>query len=172
MEFLLIIMNFFKIGLFTIGGGLVVLSLIQDLAAKYGWLTTEQFTNMIAIAQSTPGAIGINTATFVGYSKIGILGGILATVAVVLPGTIIAVIISHFINAYSNNKYVVYGLSGIRIVVIGIILAAICNIGKLVLIDIKSAILTVIFFIAVYKYKKHPIVYITMGAIVGMIVYR
>lgn len=171
MEFAIVVYNFFKIGLFTIGGGLVVLSMIQELAIQYGWLTTHQFTNMIAIAQSTPGAIGINTATYVGYTKIGIIGGIIATIAVVLPGSIISMIIAHFIDSYRNNKYVQHGMRAIRIVVVGIILAAISSIGKMVLIDTKSVVLTGLFLIAVIKFKKHPIVYITTGAIVGIVLY-
>lgn len=171
MEFILVIIEFFKIGLFTIGGGLVVLPLLQEIAFKNGWLTPDQFANMLAVAQSTPGAIGINTATFVGHSIYGVVGGIFVTIAIILPGSTLAVIVAHFISIYKNNKYIKYALSGIRIVVIGIVLAAIFNIAKIIIFDVKSVILTICILIGVIKYKKHPIIYILIGAVAGVIVY-
>ncbi len=172
MGLLSLIIDFFKIGLFTIGGGLVILPLLQEVVSKNGWLTPEQFANMIAVSQSTPGAIGINTATFAGYSIYGILGGLLATLALVLPGSILSVIIFNFINLYKKNIYVKYALHGIRAAVIGIILVAVCNIAKVVLFDMKSVLLFGAMLVGVMKFKRHPIVYILIGALTGVIIWR
>ncbi len=171
MDLLILIFNFFKIGLFTIGGGLVILPLLQEVVTTYGWLTPEQFTNMIAISQSTPGAIGINTTTFAGHTVYGVLGGILASLALVLPGTILSVILLKFIDTYKENEYVKYGLNGIRTVVIGIVLVAMVNIAKVVLIDIEAVILFGVMLVGVMKFKKHPALYIIIGAVTGMVLW-
>ena len=88
--------EFFKIGLFSIGGGLATLPFLQDLADKTDWLTASELVDMIAISESTPGAIGINTATFVGYKAGGVIGGITTTLGIITPSIIIILLIAHF----------------------------------------------------------------------------
>ncbi len=171
MKLLILIYNFFKIGLFTIGGGLAILPLLQEVVTTHGWLTQDQFMNMIAVSQSTPGAIGINTTTFAGYSVYGVLGAVLASVVLVMPGMILSIILLKFIDTYKENRYVKYALTSIRAVVIGIILVAIVNIAKVVLIDIKSIILFGLMFVCIRKFNKHPVLYIAIGAITGMVIW-
>src|SRR5699024_12651778 len=92
MIYIKLFFTFFKIGLFSIGGGLATLPFLQELVSKYGWITSNELLNMIAISESTPGPIGINTATFVGYSMYGVLGGIIDTVGTMNPYIIINII--------------------------------------------------------------------------------
>ena len=117
MIFLQLFYTYLKIGLFGFGGGYAMLSLIQDeVVGKYGWVTSQEFTDIVAISQMTPGPIGINSATYIGYTavlnagyspEISILGSVLATTAVCLPSFILVLIISYFFARFRNNKYVI-----------------------------------------------------------------
>ena len=134
MLFLLLFWTFFQIGLFGFGGGYAMLSLIQgEIVNRYHWMTTSQFTDIVAISQMTPGPIGINAATYVGYTSVvnagygsgwGILGSIVATVAVVLPSLILMILISRFLLAYKNHPVVEHVFSGLRPAVVGLLAAA------------------------------------------------
>ncbi len=125
---------FFQIGLFGFGGGYAMLSMIQgEVVNRYHWLTTGQFTDIVAISQSTPGPIGINSATYVGYISLinagheyywGILGSFIATFAVVLPSLILMIIISKFLMKYKNHPAVEETMQGLRPAVVGLLAAA------------------------------------------------
>ena len=126
--------TFFKIGLFGFGGGYAMLSMIQgEVVSRYGWLTTGQFTDIVAVSQSTPGPIGINSATYVGYSSVvnagfspywGILGSFIATFAVVLPSFILMLAISKFFMKYKDSVSIGHALMGLRPAVVGLLAAA------------------------------------------------
>jgi chromate transporter len=178
--------EFFKIGLFTYGGGLAMLPLLRERATSFGWFTEEQFTDMIAISQSTPGPIAINMATFVGYDRGGILGAVISSIGVILPGFIIILIISKFLQHFNENPIVKAIFIGLRATVVGLILTAIVNIALISIVnfklftktqivsdlfDIKSIILFAVTMFAVIKYKKHPIYYIVFAGIVGIIIW-
>jgi chromate transporter len=134
MVFLLLFYTFFKIGLFGFGGGYAMLSMIQgEVVTKYHWLTTSQFTDIVAISQMTPGPIGINTATYVGYSSVvnagfspavGILGSALATFSVVLPSFILMFTITRLLIKYRESNLVDTMFSLLRPTVVGLIAAA------------------------------------------------
>ena len=98
--------EFFKIGLFAIGGGLATMPFLYDMSEKTGWFTKSELTNMIAISESTPGPLGVNMATYVGFSTSGILGGIIATLGLITPAIIIIIIVSNFLNKFKDNPYV------------------------------------------------------------------
>ncbi|MCD7777539.1 MAG: chromate transporter [Clostridiales bacterium] len=107
MNLLLLMFEFFKIGLFSVGGGLATLPFLYNLAAKdYGWFDTSTLADMIAVSESTPGPMGVNMATYAGYHAAGIIGGICATIALAVPGIIIIIIIYKFLEKFRNNKYV------------------------------------------------------------------
>ncbi|WP_212692427.1 chromate transporter [Vallitalea guaymasensis] len=178
--------EFFKIGLFTYGGGLAMLPLLQEKATAYGWLTKEQFTDMIAISQSTPGAIAINMATFVGYDQAGFLGSLISSIGVILPGFIIIIIVAKFLKHFNEKPVVKAIFVGLRATVIGLILTAVINVAmvsvvnidlynetKIIgnLFDVKSIILFAVTMFAVIKYKKHPIYYIISAGIIGIIIW-
>ena len=115
----------FKIGLFTFGGGYAMISLLEsELVAKRKWLESDEFLNVVAIAESTPGPVAINAATYVGYKLAGVWGSLSATVAVALPSFSIIFLISLFFDAFLSLKYVAYAFDGIRACVIFLILSA------------------------------------------------
>ncbi len=115
----------FKIGLFTFGGGYAMISLLEsELVAKRKWLESDEFLNVVAIAESTPGPVAINAATYVGYKLAGVWGSLSATVAVALPSFSIIFLISLFFDAFLSLKYVAYAFDGIHVCVIFLILSA------------------------------------------------
>lgn len=117
--------TFFKIGLFTFGGGYAMIANIrEDVVEKRSWLDDDELTQVIAVAESTPGPIAINLATFVGYKKGGFWGGLVSTIGVVLPSLIIIYTISMFLDSFMTNKYVAYAFAGIKCAVAFLIIKA------------------------------------------------
>lgn len=184
MIYLKLFIEFFKIGLFSVGGGLATLPFLQQLIYKYGWVTSEELLNMIAISESTPGPIGINMATFLGYKTAGVFGGILATVGIVTPSLIIIIIIAHYFTKFSEKHILKSSFYGIRPAVAGLIGAAGFEVAKvsifnlnrymeskkfLQLFDLKGILLFGVILFLINKYKKHPIIYIILAAVVGVI---
>ncbi|MBO7296499.1 MAG: chromate transporter, partial [Clostridia bacterium] len=123
MIYLQLFVTFFEIGLFTFGGGYAMISLIRDKALALGWLTEEQLLNMIAVAESTPGPIAVNMATFVGSTQGGVFGALTATLSVVLPSFIIILLIASVIRNFLKYKGVQAFLGGVRPCVVALILA-------------------------------------------------
>ena len=118
-------LSFFKIGLFTFGGGYAMLALIEsELVEKKKWISKEEFLDMVAIAESTPGPIAINSATYIGYKRAGVLGSALSTLGVVLPSFIIIFVISLFLEAFLAVELVAYAFRGIQACVVYLIISA------------------------------------------------
>ena len=189
MLFLQLFYTFFKIGLFGFGGGYAMLSMIQgEVVTRYGWLTPQEFTDIVAISQMTPGPIGINSATYVGYTTIaeqygtsmGVLGSCIATFAVVLPSFILMLTISKFFLKYQKHPVVESVFSGLRPAVVGLLASA-----ALVLMNVEnfgsptkdtytfvvSVIIFLIAFVGTKKYKANPILMIIACGIAGLILY-
>ncbi len=184
MTLLTMFLEFFKVGLFAIGGGLATIPFLQELAYKYDWYTTQELVDMIAISESTPGPIGINMATYVGYKVGGIPGGIVAVAGIVAPSVIIIVLIAHYYTKFSEKPLVQSAFYGLRPAVTGLIGAAgfevarisMFHINKFLetynvsdLINIKSVILFAAVLFLTNKFKKHPIVYLVFAAVIGII---
>ena len=165
--------SFFKIGLFGFGGGYAIISLIQHEIEIHGWMTQSEFTDIIAISQMTPGPIGINSATYVGYTASGtVLGSVVATFAIVLPSFLIMLTLSRFLFVLQGNKYMEFALLGLRPAVIGLIAAAaLVLMNSENFIDYKSIILFGIAFIASFKFKLHPILLIILAGVAGLLLY-
>lgn len=183
MLYLKLYLVFFKIGLFAVGGGLATLPFLQEIVNKYGWITSQELLNMIAISESSPGPIGINAATFVGYNTAGIFGGVLATLGLITPSIIIIIIIAHYFGKFSEEPLVQSAFYGIRPAVTGLIGAAgfqvakIClfNINKYMasknirdIFDLKGLVLFGIILYLINKYNKHPVIYLLAAAIIGI----
>jgi chromate transporter len=178
MLYLQLFITFFKIGLFGFGGGAAMLSLIQfEVVEHYGWITTSEFTNMVAVSQVTPGPIGINCATYAGYLATGnAFGSALATFALVLPSFIIMMLLIAFMTKKKDNKYIDSVMCILRPVVIGLIAAA-----ALLLIteetfgvgysDWTAWLIFIGAFIATKWLKLSPILMILFAAIIGLVVY-
>lgn len=165
--------SFFKIGLFGFGGGYAILSLIQHEIETYGWISQAEFTDVIAISQMTPGPIGINSATYVGYVASGsILGSVIATFAIMLPSFIIMITLVKFFFRLQGNKYLEYAFLGLRPIVIGLIgAAAVLLMTKENFIDYISFIIFGAVFLLSMKGKIHPIALIVIAGVTGFIIY-
>ena len=174
MTYFLLFIEFFKIGLFSIGGGLATLPFLYNLADKYHWIDSATISNMIAISESTPGPIGINMATYCGFKVGGILGALIASISLVLPAFFIIILIFKFLNKFNDNFYIKSMLYGIKPAVIALILIPCMTLMKNSFlingaINIKSFAIFFVFFILIMKFKKHPIFYIALGAILGLL---
>ena len=161
--------EFFKIGLFAIGGGLVTIPFLFELTRKYDWFSAHELMDMIAVSQSTPGPVGINMATYAGFKTAGVYGGITATFSLVLPSLIIVILVSKLLSRYSENSLVEDIMTAIRPAGIALILHAGIELFKLSVTDYFSAALTLAFFLLIYFYKKNPLFYIILSAIVGIV---
>lgn len=183
-ELLLLFYEFFKIGLFSVGGGLATLPFLYDLADKYDWFTRAMVADMVAVSESTPGPLGVNMATYTGFQNVGILGGLVSTIGLVFPSVVVIIIISQFLKKFRNNEYVEKVFVTIRPTVTGMIAAAGFGViahslfrpeilqsgGSLIqFFGIKECILFILLFIATNKIKKHPIFYIVIAAVVGIL---
>jgi chromate transporter len=167
-----IFITFFKIGLFSFGGGYAMLPLIQqEVTIAHTWVTTTEFIDIVAISQITPGPIAINSATYIGYKTASILGSTVATIGVVLPSIIIMIIISKFFFKFKNNKYVEYAFLGLRPSTVGLVAAAAILVAYGSFIDYKSVVIFALAFVASYKYKADPILLTAVAAVVGYVLY-
>ena len=178
MVYLQLFYAFFKIGLFGFGGGAAMLPLIQfELVEHYHWVSSAEFANMVAVSQMTPGPIGINCATYAGsLATGGVLGSLVATVAVVLPSFIIMLIVAKMLAKFKNNVYVEGALRGLRPVVVGLIAAAALllmneeNFGEHCA-DYVSWLIFAVAFVAVKFLKINPILMIALAAVAGLVIY-
>lgn len=187
MIFLQLFYTFFKIGLFGFGGGYAMISMIQgEVVTRHEWLSSNEFTDIIAISQMTPGPIGINSATYVGYSAVvnagyshavGILGSTIATVSVVLPSFILMVLISKFFLKYQKHPIIASVFEGLRPGVVGLLAAAALvlmngeNFGTYNWQILTNIILFAGTFIASYRYKVNPILLIVICGIIGYVTF-
>ena len=188
MIYLQLFFEFFKTGLFAVGGGMATLPFLYDMAEKTNWFTSGQLADMIAVSESTPGPIGVNTATYVGFTTAGFWGGLIATLALVTPSVIIIVIISYFLKAFRENKYVDAAFYGLRPASTGLIAAAGMTVVTITLLQMdlfknsgsimdlfnwKSLILAVIIYILSNNIKQtkklHPVFFIVGSAIIGIL---
>lgn len=182
MIWLQLLLVYLKIGVLGFGGGYAMLSLIQaDVVDRYGWLSLQEFTDIVAISQMTPGPIGINSATYIGYTAVhnagysefvSILGSCLATFAVCLPSFLLVLFISFYFLKFKNNKYVAAAFTGLRPATVGLIAAAaLMLMNKENFIDYKSYLIFGAAFVLTWKFKLHPILMIFLAGIAGLVLY-
>ena len=173
MIYLQLFLSFFKIGLFGFGGGYAILSLIQSEIYKYGWMSSQEFTDMVAISQMTPGPIGINAATYVGYTSTGsVLGAVVANFAIILPSLIIMLILCRLYFRLKDNKYVAAVLQGLRYIVIGLIAAAALQLMTPDnFIDTWSYVLFALVLAGTMALRLNPILLICICGLAGIAIY-
>ena len=185
MNLLLLMAEFFKTGLFSVGGGLATLPFLYEMSNRHPeWFTHADIADMIAISESTPGAIGINMSSYAGYRAAGIPGGILASLALALPCVIIILIIARFLARFRQNRYVEGAFYGLRPASIAMISAAGLNVARIALVRLdaltsgaglgeffiwKALVLAVLIFIGQKKLKWSPVIFIALSAVVGVI---
>lgn len=165
-------LTFLKIGAFSFGGGYAVLSLIQkEVIENTHWISAQDFIDIVAIAEMTPGPIAVNSSTFAGY-KIGfIAGSAAATLGVVLVPIIVTLLVSIYFNKFKHLKQVSWILKGIRPAVLGLIAAACIKIGSISIVDIRGAVIALLVFAGVYKLKLNPIIAIFISGGLGVLFY-
>lgn len=180
--------EFFKTGLFAVGGGMATLPFMYDISDKTGWFTHSMLADMVAVSESTPGPIGVNMATYVGFVTGGIPGAVIATVGLVTPSVILILLIARVLKAFRENQYVDAGFYGLRPCSVGLIAAAGVLVIKLALFNtelytstgalldlfnFKALILAAVLLVATRCIKKlkglHPIVFILASAVIGIV---
>ena len=192
MIFLELFLRFFFVGLFAIGGGLATVPFLQSMGEATGWFNQSDIADMIAISESTPGPIGVNMATYVGYQSGevfgvagGIFGGVIATLGLITPSIIVIVIVARMLQKFKDSKYVEYAFYGLRAASIGLVASACLGVAKIAFwnteimaesgsvfaaVNYKSIILSAVIFFCVTKFKKlHPIALILFSAVVGIL---
>lgn len=182
MLLLQVFWEFFKIGLFAVGGGPATIPFLFELSAKTNWFSVTELTNMIAVSESTPGPIGLNMATYVGFTTLGFFGGLVSTFGLVFPSVVVIIIIAKFMANFSSNIYVKRAFWGIRPAVTALIASAVISMIKASLFiigedgsltpAIGSIIICLIAFglLQIPKLKKiHPGIWIIVAAVLGVI---
>lgn len=188
MIYLRLFWEFFKVGLFSVGGGLATLPFLYSLGAKTGWFSTADVANMLAVSESTPGPIGVNMATYAGFDCAGVLGGVVATLGLVTPSVIVIVLIAMALQAFRTNKYVDAAFYTLHPASTGLIAAAGWSVFTLVLVNLdayrasyqqadllqwKNLILFAVIWVLtnlVKPLKKlHPVVFLALAAVVGIV---
>lgn len=178
MIFLTLYFEFFKTGLFSIGGGLATLPFLFELAGKYDWFTEAQLLDMIAVSESSPGPIGINMATFAGFNAAGPLGGVVATLGIVTPSIVIIILITKFLTQFSSNMYVKNVFKVLRPAVTGLIAAAGISVVISCLligeqgnrtVNLPAAIIFTVLLFLTIRFKKHPVFYLIISAAAGVV---
>lgn len=175
--------EFFKAGLFAAGGGLATLPFLYAISESTGWFSTADIANMIAISESTPGPLGVNMATYAGYQTLGIAGGIWATLSLTSPALFVITAVSKALDKFKNALLVEKIFYGLRPCSIALITAAGLGVAKISLLNIKNDIpapnilsffdwkcilLVVIMWYALWRFKKHPVLYIAISAAIGI----
>lgn len=169
-ELVLLFTSFFKIGIMTFGGGYAMLPMLErELVVNHKWATMEEIMDYFAIGQCTPGIIAVNTATFIGYKRKGILGGIIATLGVIAPSIIIISAIAGILDLVSENKYVKHAFAGISVAVCALLVQALIKMGKSGVKDIFTAILAVLSFAVSLAFGVSPIIPVVLSGIAGCV---
>lgn len=181
MEFLRLLYAFAFTGIFAVGGGLATIPFLQDMADRYGWFTTKELMDMVAISESTPGPIGINMATYVGIRVGGYTGGVLATLALVFPSVVLVLLLIPFLDRYQKSPLTQGIFYGLRPTSTALITAALISFIKMVVfysgqisfsgINGLNLALFLGFFAFVQRKDPHPVFVICLGALVGMVLH-
>ena len=183
MIYLRLFFEFFKTGLFSVGGGLATLPFLYEMSTKTGWFTTADIADMIAVSESTPGPIGINMSTYAGFTTGGVLGGVVASIGLSVPSVIIILIIAKFLEKFRSNCFVEGAFYGLRPASIAMITAAGLNVARVALVNMdalaagnygefflwKAILLGIAIFIGQRKLKWSPVIFIAIAAVVGIV---
>ena len=186
MTYLRLFLEFCRVGLFSVGGGLATIPFLTDLGERTGWFTSGQLADMIAISESTPGPMGVNMATYVGFTSGGVLGGVISTLGLIFPSIVIILVIAQFLQRFRQSKAVDGVFYGLRAASVALITAAMLQVAQIALLhpaqelesalslspDLPAILLAAAIFVCV-KFtplkKVHPIFFIIASAVVGAI---
>ena len=184
MIYLQLFLEFFKTGLFAVGGGMATLPFLYDMAERTGWFTAAQLADMIAVSESTPGPIGINMSTYVGFITAGVPGAVIASLALAAPCVIVILLVIRVLDKFKGSPLVDSIFKALRPASIGMITAALIGVVKesllylenfagiatvLSVFNWKAIALAVVLWFIMKKWKTHPIAYIAIAAAVGVV---
>ncbi len=176
MVYITLFFIFLKIGMFSFGGGLAMLPIIEREVVNHNWLTVEEFMKIVSISQMTPGPIAVNTATFVGNKAGGVFGAMIATIGLTLPSVVLMLLISSFILKVQNHPLKISFFTGIKAVSISLILFAAFNLGgNIFFVDNSTKIIPIIFtgifYLIINKSRLHPLVIIALAGSIGYFIF-
>lgn len=172
-ELFVLFVSFMKIGLFTFGGGYAMLPLIQrEIVEKRGWASEEEITDYYAIGQCTPGIIAVNAATFVGYKRKGVSGGIFATLGLVFPSMVVITIIAALLETFASNPYVQNAFAGIRVCVCVLMLNSVVKFWKISIKDRISLVIFAVVFLCAAFLNVSPAVFVILAGAAGLMLGR
>lgn len=184
MIYLRLFYEFFKVGLFSVGGGLATIPFLEELAQRTSWFTVGQLADMIAISEATPGPIGVNMATYVGFTTAGILGSVIATLGLITPSVIVILIVIQILNRFKKSRVVQSIFMGLRPASLALICAAGVSLVLVSLLDIdlwketgaifdllnwKCILLAIAVYFLIKKFKGHPGIYLGASAVLGIV---
>jgi chromate transporter len=179
MIFLILFWEFFKIGLFSIGGGLATLPFLYRLAEVYPWLSAETIPDIVAAVQFSPGAIGVNLSLYTGFRCAGIAGGVSAALGLITPSIIIIIIVARMFAVFKENRTLKAVFSGLRPAAAGLLAAVTYTLIRSSLYNAdasswggflrwRESVLFAALFITIYRFKKHPVLYIAAAGVTGI----
>jgi len=164
-----LILEFFKIGLFSFGGGYATIPFLYHISHVYSWYSIDELTQMVAVASITPGPVGINVATYAGLKSGGILGSLCATISEMLPSLFLVILVSKLLKKFSDNFYVKSIIETLKPVSCALLTSVAIGLLKPEINDIKAMILLAVLLIISWKSKKDPLFYILIAAIAGVL---
>ena len=169
MIYLQLIFEYFKTGLFSFGGGYATLPFLYHIADTYNWYTPKQLSDMIAVASITPGPVGVNVATYSGFTTQGISGALIATTALILPSFIIVMAVAKLLNKFRGNKHVQSAIYALKPAGCGLLAAVAINLFRENVTHIWAYIFFILLLLMSIKVKKDPLVYLGLSALAGLV---
>lgn len=170
MILLQLFFTFILIGILNFGGGYAMVSFIQNQVVDiHGWLTIQEYTDMLAISQATPGPIAINTATYTGFKIAGVTGALVATFALVLPAFFVILGLMYIFQHYPDNKYLQWGFGGTKPMVMALILSSALSLGVENIVSLYDLVLFVLAFVLLRRFKINPVALILLFGVWGII---
>jgi len=164
--------SFLKVGLFTIGGGYAMIPLMEaEVINVHGWLSAAEFLDIIAVAEMTPGPISINAATFIGYTKAGVVGSLVATLGVITPSLVLLLLLSRILIKLIQNPGAEIFLKGLRSALVALILLASFTLGQTAIIDLPTALIFAALLIASLLRSISPLYFIAAGGLLGLLLF-
>ena len=167
--YLRLMYEFFKIGLFSFGGGYATIPFLYNISETHGWYTIKELTQIIAVASITPGPVGINAATYTGYKTAGLLGAVSATLFEILPSLIIVIAVAKILKNFSENRWVKYIIETLKPVSCALLVSVAIGLLRLEIINLKSVILLAVLLLISYKSTKEPVIYILIAGLIGFV---
>lgn len=169
MIYLQLALEFFKIGLFSFGGGYATIPFLYHLSQEFSWYSLDELTQMVAVASITPGPVGINVATYAGLKTSGILGALVATISEMLPSLVLVLIVAKLLKKFSDNFYVKTMIATLKPISCALLASVALGLLKPEINDLKAMILLSVLLLLSWKSKKDPVFYIIIAAVIGVL---